>query len=139
MFRLLCLVLGPDHGNKNVLRKPESANPLGGGFQTAPAAGACLRTLRPYTEAVVMGEGGCQGDSALDITSWSCPLLSHIHLLSESRRRKAAGSERLGCRFLLRLSFQGGVWAVSVYSLYAFSRLNFFSEVSSEKRIQLVY
>lgn len=48
-------------------------------------------------------------------------------------------TEGLGCRFLLRLTFQGWVWAVSVYSLFATLRLNLSSEVSSEKRIQLVY
>lgn len=58
-----------------------------------------------------MEERGCQGDSALDISSQSSLLLSYVHLLSGSRR-KAADSEELGCRFLLRLSFQDGVWAV---------------------------
>lgn len=72
-----------------------------------------------------MGERGCQGDSALDISAQTYPLLSYVRLLSRSRRRKAADSEGLGHWFLLCVSFQGeGVGCESLQP-YTFRRLKF--------------
>lgn len=78
-----------------------------------------------------MPRGFCLGHFSPDLPS------SFIRPLSASRKRKVADSEGLGFSFACH--FKARVWAVSVYSLYAFRGLNLSSKVSSEKRIQLVY